>query len=71
MNIAAEHDRKRWKQFQDHRKRCKAKAAERHKLFRDDREAWNRSIAGLPSKEQARLKQLELKKADLMKKLNR
>lgn len=67
----SERNRKHWAQFQEHRKRCKARAAERHQLFKNDREAWNRSVAGLPSKEQARLKQLELKKSDLMKKLNR
>lgn len=66
-----EHNRKRWKLFAAHRKACRAKAAERHKLYVNNRTQWEKDIAELPAQERNRQVALEKRKASLLSKLKR
>lgn len=63
--------RKRWKEFQEHRKRCRTRAAERHKLYMSNHSQWEKEISELPEQERNRQTALEKRKADLLGKLKR
>ena len=66
-----EHTRKRWKDFQEHRKRCKQRTAKLHELYKTNRTAWEAELSKLTPAEQRRQRRLEESKATLLSKLIR
>lgn len=61
--------RKRWKDFQNHRKKIRERNSRLHNLFVNDQNRWNAELSKLTPAEQTRQRTLEKRKMELLKKL--
>lgn len=63
--------RDRWAYYVKARAEAAERTKRRHKLYTEDRKAWNAEISKLTPKEQARQRRIEESKSALLKKLHR